>query len=189
MSLITSNALSRVVFPSSSQLTRVPPDSIWNSWVIFKWLCLCLKSTRWKSLFSIKPTDLVTAVCVRRLCKLFQCLFPSAAHPSVFPQHFLVCPPSKPHLDSLLTPLAVFASLHLLHRCITFLGQSYFKLPVLILHCTSYYSFSSNEQLCFNSASVMPHFCLLFSTGWKPRNLQDISILYWNVKHVEPVQK
>lgn len=114
---------------------------------------MSLKSTRWNSLFSIKPTDLVTSVCVRRLCKLFQWLFPSAAHPSVFPQHLLVCPPSKPHLDSLLTPLAVFASLHLLHRCITFLGQSYFKLPVLILHCTSYYNFSSNEQLC---SSVSP---------------------------------
>jgi len=29
----------------------------------------------------------------------------------------------------------------------------------------------------------------LFSTGLKPHNLLDISILYWNVEHVEPVQK
>lgn len=139
----------------------------------------CLKNTRWKSLFSIKPT----IVFVRRLCKLFHCLLPTSAH-FASPQHLLVCLPSKPHLDSPLTLLALSASLWLLCWCIRFWGHS-LKLTVHLLNCNSYYNSSSNEQSHFISASVMP----LFSTSWKPHNLQDISILFWNVKHVEPVQK
>lgn len=141
----------------------------------------CLKSTRWKSLFSIKPTLLVTVVFVRRLRKLFHCLLPSSGHLSVSPA-FVSLPSTQASLG--LPSLAVSASLWLLCRCITFLGRS-LKLTVLILDCSSYYNSSSNEQPHFTSASGVP----FFSTGWKPHNLQDISILYWNVKHVEPVQK
>lgn len=80
---------------------------------------------------------------------------------SAFSQHLFVCP-SLPW--PLLTSLAVSASL----RAITFLGHP-LKVTVLTLPCSSYYNSSSNEHPSFTPFFVKP----LFSTGWKPPNLQD----------------
>lgn len=80
---------------------------------------------------------------------------------SAFSQDLLACR-SLPWAP--LTSLAVSASL----GGITFPGLP-LKVTVLTLHCSSYYNSGSNEHPRFTPSSVMP----LFSTGWKPHNLQD----------------
>lgn len=118
---------------------------------------------RVKSLLSIKPMASVGAGYVGRLHKMFLCLLPQlrAQVTSALSQDLLVCP-SLPWPS--LTSLAISASL----RGITFLGHP-LRVTVLTLHCSSFYNSSSNEHLHFTPSSVTP----LFSTGWKPHNLQD----------------
>lgn len=139
------------------------PDSFWNTQSIFKKPCLHVwKAEGEKACFPLSQQPQWPWFC-RKVAQDVSLPSPSvtAQLTSAFSKDLLVCPslPWPP-----LTSLAVSASL----RGITFLGHP-LKVTVLTLHCSSYYNSSLYEPPHFTPSSVMP----LFSTGWKPHNLQD----------------